>query len=40
VIGQGLRQVVAEVPAQAEPVGHHLHQLPLGAESLKEEDQL
>ena len=40
VVGQRLGQVIAEIPAQAEPIGHHLHQLPLRAEALKEEDQL
>jgi len=40
MVGKHLGQVVAEVPAQAEPVGHHPHQLALRAQSLKEEDQL
>ena len=40
VVGERLGQVVAEVPAQAQPIGDHLHQLALGAEALEEQDQL
>ena len=40
VVGERLGQVVAEVPAQAEPVGDHPHELALGAQPLEEQDQL
>ena len=40
MVGQRLVQVVSEVPPQGEPVGHNLHQLPLGAQILEEKDQL
>jgi hypothetical protein len=36
VIGQGFVQVVAEVPANAEAVGHDPHELPLAAQILAE----
>jgi hypothetical protein len=40
VIGKHFGQIVAEIPAQTEPVGHHPHELPLGAQPLEEEHQL
>jgi hypothetical protein len=40
VIRQGFVQIVAEVPANAEAVGHHPHELPLAAQILAEKDDL
>jgi hypothetical protein len=40
VIGQRFGQVVAQVPAQAEAVGHDPHQLPLRTKPLEEKHQL
>ena len=40
VVGQRLGQVVAEIPAQAQPVGDDPHELPLGAQPLEEQHQL
>ena len=40
MVGQRLGQVVAEIPAQAEPVGDDPQQLALGAQPLEEQDQL
>src|SRR5215217_8232231 len=40
VIGQGFMQVVAEVPTNAEAVGHDPHELPLAAQILAEKDDL
>jgi hypothetical protein len=40
MIGQGFVEVVAEVPAQREAVGHDAHELALGAQVLKEHHKL
>src|SRR5215203_2631321 len=40
VVGQGLVEVVSQVPADAKAVGHNGHQLPLTSQSLEEEDEL
>ena len=40
MIGQRLGEVIAQIPAQAEPIGHDLHQLPLRAQPFEEQDQL
>ena len=40
MVGQRLVEVVAEVPAHRKAVGRNAHQLPLGADVLKEHDQL
>ncbi len=40
VVGQGLPEVVAGVPAQAEAVGHDPQKLPPRAEALEEHDHL
>jgi len=40
VIGQGLGEIVAQVPADAQAVGGDLHQLALGAQILEKEDEL
>ena len=40
MVGQGLEEVVAQVPSHREAVGRHAHQLPLGAQPLEEEDEL
>jgi hypothetical protein len=40
VVGQGLVEVVSQIPADAKAVGHNSHQLPLASQSLEEEDKL
>jgi hypothetical protein len=40
VVGQGLVEVVPQIPADAKAVGHNSHQLPLTSQSLEEEDKL
>src|SRR5215212_9666763 len=40
MIGQGLGEIIAEIPAHAKPVGRHAQQLALRAEVFKEHDQL
>src|SRR5689334_22610494 len=40
MIRQFLVQVIAKIPAQAEPVRRRPHQLPFGAEALEEHDEL
>jgi hypothetical protein len=40
VVGERLGQIVAEIPAQAEPIGDHLHELTFGAQPFEEEDEL
>ena len=37
---QLISEVVAQIPAQAQAVGHHPHELALGAQVLEEEDEL
>lgn len=38
MVRQRLLQVVAQVPADAKPVGRDLHKLPLGPQAFKEKD--
>jgi hypothetical protein len=40
VVGQGLVEVVANIPPQGEAIGHHVHELPLAPQVLEEEDEL
>src|SRR5258708_26787487 len=40
MVWQWLSQVISQVPADAEPVGCHLHQLPFRTNSLKKHHQL
>lgn len=40
MVGQGLVEVVSQVPADAKAVGHNGHKLPLASQSFKEEDKL
>ena len=40
MVGERLGQVVAEIPAQAQPVGDDPQQLALRAQPLEEQDQL
>lgn len=40
MIRRGLEEIIPDVPSQGEPVGHDLHELPLGAQILEEKDQL
>jgi hypothetical protein len=40
VVGQGFVQIVADVPSQGEAVGHHLHELSLASQVLKEKHKL
>ena len=40
VVGQRFSQVVANIPAQAQPIGDDLQELALGTESLEEQNQL
>ena len=40
MVWQRLAQVIAEIPAQAQPVRHHPQQLALRAQSLKEQHEL
>src|SRR5215207_11628687 len=40
VVGHGLVEVVPQIPADAQTVCCDLHQLPLGADALKEHHQL
>ena len=40
MIGQGLVQIVANIPPHAEPICCMLHQEPFGADIFKEHDQL
>src|SRR3954466_5463942 len=39
VVGQGLVEVVPQVPADAKSVSHDLHQLPLASQSLEEKNK-
>src|SRR5215211_4026879 len=40
VVGQGLVEIVAQIPADAKAVGHNGHQLPFASQSLKEKNKL
>jgi hypothetical protein len=40
MVGQWLPEVIAEIPAQTEPIGDQPHQLALGAEAREEHHQL
>ena len=40
MVGQGLEEIVAQVPPHGEPVGHDAHELALGADVLEEHHQL
>jgi len=40
VVRERLRQVITHLPTQAEPVGHHLHQLAPRAQPFEEQDEL
>jgi hypothetical protein len=40
MIRKRLAEIIADIPAQTEPVGRHPHQLALGANTFKEHDQL
>jgi hypothetical protein len=40
VIREWLLQIVAEIPAHREAVGHHPHELPLRAKIFEEHDEL
>ena len=40
MVGQGLVEVVAEVPTHGEAVGRDAHQFPLGAQPLEEHHEL
>jgi hypothetical protein len=40
MVGQGLAEVVSEIPAPRKAVGHNPHELALGAQILKEHHKL
>src|SRR5918995_556019 len=40
VVGQGLVEIVAQIPADAKAVGHNGHQLPFASQSFKEKNKL
>ena len=40
IMWQRLAKIVAKIPAQAEPIGHNLYELTLGAQIFEEHDQL
>jgi hypothetical protein len=39
VVGQGLGEVISQVPADAKAVGHDLHQLPLAPQAFEEKNK-
>jgi hypothetical protein len=40
VVGQGLEQVIAQVPTYREAIGYRPHELPLAPQVLEEHDEL